>query len=117
MVGSRVKISASACNIGIRDANCWFDSSMLVRKFNGLDLSNPFERAVCMLILFLVASHQTYIIGLSEYYDPETKTTIDLGIYSIAITCMTCTRMNLICQIKSKCWRLVLSLRFVLLLQ
>jgi hypothetical protein len=78
MVGSRVRISASSCNIGIRDANCWFDSSVLVRKFQ-LDLSNPFERAVALLVLFLIASHQTYVIGLSEYYDPDSRSTTNLG--------------------------------------
>ena len=82
MVGSRVRISASSCNIGIRDANCWFDSSALVRRF-ALDLSNPFERAVGLLILYLIASHQTYILGVSEYYDPDTKTTTNLGTYRI----------------------------------
>jgi hypothetical protein len=78
MVGSRVRISASSCNIGIRDANCWFDSSALVRQFK-LDLANPFERAVALLVLYLIASHQTYIIGVSEYLDPDAKSTIQLG--------------------------------------
>lgn len=73
-----MRISASSCNIGIRDANCWFDTSVLVRKFS-LDLSNPFERAVALLVLFLIAAHQTYVIGVSEYYDPDTKTTTNLG--------------------------------------
>jgi hypothetical protein len=78
MVGSRVRISASSCNIGIRDANCWFDSSALVRQFK-LDLANPFERAVALLVLYLIASHQTYIIGVSEYFDPDAKSTTNLG--------------------------------------
>ena len=78
MVGSRVRISAGGCNIGIRDANCTFDSAALVRKFE-LDMSNPYERAVALLVLYLVASHQTYVIGVSEYYDPETKATTNLG--------------------------------------
>eukprot|EP01032_Pedospumella_encystans_P009853 gene9853-11567_t len=79
MVGSRVRISAGGCNIGIRDVNCTFDSAALVRKFE-LDMSNPYERAVALLVLYLVASHQTYVIGVSEYYDPETKATINLGL-------------------------------------
>jgi len=78
MVGSRVRISAGGCNIGIRDANCTFDSSALVRKFV-LDMTSPFERAVALLVLYLIASHQTYVIGVSEYYDPETKSTTNLG--------------------------------------
>lgn len=89
MVGSRVRISATSCNIGIRDANCTFDSTALVRKFTQ-DLSNPFDRAVSLLILYLVASHQTYIIGMSEYYDPETKATTNLGTLSF------CGRIDLI---------------------
>jgi len=78
MVGSRVRISAGGCNIGIRDVNCTFDSAALVRKFE-LDMANPYERAVALLVLYLVASHQTYVIGVSEYYDPETKATTNLG--------------------------------------
>jgi len=34
---------------------------------------------VALLVLYLVASHQTYVIGVSEYYDPETKATTNLG--------------------------------------
>ena len=78
MVGSRVRISATACNIGIKDAKCWFDSSVLVRRFD-LDLTNPFERAVGLLVLFLVATHQTYIMGWSEYSNPDTRTITNLG--------------------------------------
>jgi hypothetical protein len=90
MVGSRVRISASSCNIGIRDANCWFDSSALVRQFK-LDLANPFERAVALLILYLIASHQTYIIGVSEYYDPDAKSTTNLGKFTTTMFC-TCAQ-------------------------
>ena len=84
MVGSRVRISAGGCNIGIRDANCTFDSAALVRKFE-LDLTNPYERAIGLLVLYLVASHQTYVIGVSEYYDPDSRVTTNLGMYFYAI--------------------------------
>jgi hypothetical protein len=93
MVGSRVRISASSCNIGIRDANCWFDSSVLVRKFQ-LDLSNPFERAVALLVLFLIASHQTYVIGLSEYYDPDSRSTTNLGTYHCRVAASEDARLR-----------------------
>jgi hypothetical protein len=93
MVGSRVRISASSCNIGIRDANCWFDSSVLVRKFQ-LDLSNPFERAVALLVLFLIASHQTYVIGLSEYYDPDNRSTTNLGTHHCRVAASEDARLR-----------------------
>lgn len=77
MVGSRVRISATGCNIRIRDPECWFDSSMLIRRYS-LKLDDPFHRSVALLVMYLVAAHQTYIIAHSVHYDDETRQTIDL---------------------------------------
>lgn len=57
MVGSRVKFSAANCNLAIKDSNCWFDCSSILRKFS-LDLSKPFHRAIAFILLQLIPSHQ-----------------------------------------------------------
>lgn len=70
MVGSRIRISAAACNIGIKDPNCWFDSSALLQEYE-LNLEKPFDRAIALLLLYIVPSHQTYILGNSQWYDDD----------------------------------------------
>ncbi len=61
----------------MRDPKNWFDTTSLVRKFE-LDLSEPFQRAISILLLYLIPSHQTYIAPFSEYFDPANKQWIDL---------------------------------------
>jgi hypothetical protein len=61
----------------MRDPRNWFDTAALVRKFE-LDLSQPFERAIAIILLYLIPSHQTYIAPFSEYFDPDVKQWIDL---------------------------------------
>lgn len=77
MVGSRVLVSARNCNLSIRDANNWFDTTAIVRTYD-LDLANPFERSIGIVISYLVPSHQTYVLAHGEYYDPEKKEWLDL---------------------------------------
>ena len=78
MVGSRVMLSIAACNITIRDKKCWFDSMDLLRTFE-LQLNNPFDRAVAIIVLNLIAAHQTYIIAQAEWYNDVDKKTTKLG--------------------------------------
>lgn len=88
IIGSRVTVSARNCNISIRDSKNWFDTSALIRKFD-LDLSDPFNRAVAIILTYVIPSHQTYIVANSEYFDPgrnewislELKDTIDKEYY------------------------------------
>lgn len=79
MVGSSLKISAVNCNITIRDPNCWFDASQLLHKFE-IHLDRPFERSVALFVLNLVASHQTYVISHSSWYDDVNKVTENLNL-------------------------------------
>lgn len=79
IVGSRVKVSAKNCNLSIKDPNNWFDTSALVRTYE-LDLTNHFDRAVAIILTYLVPAHQTFIIAQGEYFDPEKKQWIDLQI-------------------------------------
>lgn len=70
LVGNRVKVSAKKCNINLKDSLCWFDSKNLLRDYQ-IDLSDPFERAVSLVLLHLVASHHTYIFDKVEYEPPK----------------------------------------------
>jgi hypothetical protein len=58
LAGNRVKISAAKCNITIKDPKCWFDFDKLIRPYD-LDMEDGFERAICIILLHLVAGHQT----------------------------------------------------------
>ena len=77
IVGSRVLVSARNCNLSIRDANNWFDTTSIVRTYD-LDLANPFERSVGIVISYLLPSHQTYVLAHGEYFDPEKREWVDL---------------------------------------
>lgn len=43
---------------------------MITRPYE-LDLSQPFHRAVAIILTYLVPSHQTYIVAKSEYLDTQ----------------------------------------------
>ncbi|RYH21040.1 hypothetical protein EON65_21675 [archaeon] len=43
---------------------------MITRPYD-LDLSDPFHRAIAIILTYLVPSHQTYIVARSEYIDTE----------------------------------------------
>ena len=57
--GNRVKVSATGCNISIKDANCWFNFDKLPRDY-ALDMTDGFSRAVAIILLHLIAGHPTY---------------------------------------------------------
>jgi hypothetical protein len=61
VVGTRVNVSANNCNTSIRDPTFWFDQNYPCAEYE-LHLSDPFERAVCYMLLGLVACHQTLIM-------------------------------------------------------
>jgi len=68
--GSKVRISTSGCNITIRDYLCWFDFSNPLREYD-LDLEDGFQRAIALVLLYVVAGHQSYIFD-SISHDPTT---------------------------------------------
>lgn len=82
MVGSRVLVSAKNCNLNIQDPNNWFDTSALVRTYT-LDLMNPFERSIGIILSYIIPSHQTYIMAHGEYFDPSAKAWIDLQLQEV----------------------------------
>lgn len=51
-----------------------FDTGFLTRPYE-LDLSQPFHRAIAIILTYLVPSHQTYIVARSEYLDTENPST------------------------------------------
>ena len=68
-VGQRIKITASGCNLTIKDSKCWFDIRHPCRSYT-MYLENPFDRAVAFLVLRIVATHPTYIFKSFEYQPP-----------------------------------------------
>lgn len=72
MVGSRVEISASSCNIRIRDIHCKYDLGNILRSYE-LKLDDPFSRAIAIFVVRLVAVHQSYFIARSDYIDETGK--------------------------------------------
>lgn len=47
-----------------------------------LQLDNPFQRALAVILLEIVACHHTIGINQAEWYDPESKTTTNLQLTS-----------------------------------
>ena len=67
MAGNRVTITAEGCNITIYDGACWFDHSRPVNEVGyDLNMEDPFERAIAMVLLHIVASHHSYILKSCE---------------------------------------------------
>lgn len=58
--GNRVKVTASGCNLLIKDVDPLFNYSQ-PNNFYVLNLSNPYHRAVCIKLLRMVANQQTYV--------------------------------------------------------
>lgn len=68
--GSRVKVSAARCNISIK-----YEKDDMVNMENpsniyDLKLDDPYERAICLKLLSLVASHPTYEFNKVLYSPP-----------------------------------------------
>jgi hypothetical protein len=59
LAGNRVRVSAAKCNITIKDPKCWFDFDRIVREYK-LSMEDGYERAIAILLLHLIAGHQTY---------------------------------------------------------
>lgn len=68
--GNRVKVSAAHCNMLIRDVGSKFDASGSPVGFYELALDRPYERAICIKLLRLVASNSSYSF-LRCAYDPR----------------------------------------------
>ena len=66
VVGSRVRVSASRCNISIIDPSCPFDFVNLLRSYE-LNMEDAFERAVLMLLTHVISSHHSYHFSLLEH--------------------------------------------------
>ena len=56
IAGNRVKVSASACNISLRDSTCSFDFEKCIGEYK-LDMSKGFERAIVIILLHMIAGH------------------------------------------------------------
>jgi len=62
----RVKLSAKQCNLTIKDANCWFNFNKLPGKYL-LKMGQPYDRAVALVLLRLVAFHHSCVFQKVEY--------------------------------------------------
>lgn len=69
VVGSRVKVSATKCNISLKDPKCPYDFQNLLQQYD-LSMEDPFERAVLMILLHMIASHHTYHFSQFEHHLP-----------------------------------------------
>lgn len=59
LAGNRVSISAARCNLTIRDPTCWFSYNAPLGEYS-LDLSDGFQRAICLMLLHAIAAHHSY---------------------------------------------------------
>ena len=63
--GGRVSLSAKQCNISFDDPD-WFNFDRLPGRYI-LQLSNPFERAISLMLLRMVAFHRSCVFTHVEY--------------------------------------------------
>jgi Ca2+-binding EF-hand superfamily protein len=65
-IGSRCNLTSNNSNTKVRDDKCWFQQSSPAGEYN-LRLDVPFERAVAISLLQIVAIHRTYIFSRVVY--------------------------------------------------
>lgn len=66
MIGSRVKVTAGGCNFLMRDIDSKFDMTA-PDGFYELDMQRPYERAIALKLLKLVASRPSYVFTRFAY--------------------------------------------------
>lgn len=95
-----MEISAASCNLGIRDPKNWFSASSLMRVFN-LTLSDPFHRAVAIMIMHIIPAHRSYIIANSIWTgeDNGKSVTVKLDLAEKVVVDFASKRLNAL-QIK-----------------
>jgi hypothetical protein len=72
VTGSRIKISAKNCRVNFVDKKCPFDSNEICKKYE-FHLSKPLDHACLSILLFIVASHHTYLIQDFQYTPANAK--------------------------------------------
>jgi hypothetical protein len=65
-VGGRVKVTATGCNVLIKDIDSKFDMTSPDGMYE-LDMTSPYERAISYKLLRLIASHETYVFHRFAY--------------------------------------------------
>ena len=70
--GQRVKISAKGCNFLLRDIDSKFNMAE-PQGFYELDMRRPYERAIAIKLLRLIANHSTYVFSRIAYLAPNLK--------------------------------------------
>ena len=77
MAGFRVDVSATSCNLSIKDDKNWFNAGSINRTFH-LTLSDPFHRAVAILLMHIVPAHRSYKIANSLWTDKQDGNTVSV---------------------------------------
>jgi Ran GTPase-activating protein (RanGAP) involved in mRNA processing and transport len=67
MGSNNLQISLQNCNIGSRDKHCDIDFVNNICRSYELSLNDPYQRAIAILLLRIVACHHTYLIGKCTY--------------------------------------------------
>jgi hypothetical protein len=65
-IGSRCNMTSMNSNTKVRDDKCWFQQASPQGEYN-LRMEVPFERAVAISLLQIVAIHRTYIFSRVQY--------------------------------------------------
>ena len=86
-VGGRTKVTADRCNITMRDPKAWYDNNLPLMKYQ-LDMGQPYERAILLNLLHLIATHPSYVfryfnydqnpVGGKNYSSPKDYQDIDM---------------------------------------
>lgn len=66
--GNTLKFSARDCDVAIKYPNCLYNSTAPAGDYR-LDLSNPYQQAVCLDLLDAVAKNSSYHFGDCRYFE------------------------------------------------
>lgn len=76
-LGQSIHIEIKGCALRSRDPSCWFDSKKPPKDLK-LNLSNRYERAVCMEMLRLIANNDDLKLTKCKYYAERNSSGQDL---------------------------------------
>lgn len=63
IIGSRIKLSMRNCNVNIKDPTPFFSFDHICTTDFRLNLANPLERAIAVLLVHIVAGHHSYVFS------------------------------------------------------
>ena len=82
--GHRLTVNIKGCSLKVSDPKCWFDTNHIEKEFV-LQLSQPYDRAVCFELLRIVSQMDGYTVNKFQYTGPVDSSATELKLAMFAV--------------------------------